>query len=90
MVKLSSKSQHQVKSGFLLDVVVRKCTSVLKLFSSEDKSLLIGWNTFLVLDFCLDVVDSVRGLNIESDGLSSQGLNEDLHSSSESQHQVES
>ncbi len=35
--------------------------------------------TFLVLNLALDVVDSVGRLNLQSDGLASQGLDEDLH-----------
>ena len=35
--------------------------------------------TFLVLDLGLDVLDGVRWLYIEGDGLASQGLDEDLH-----------
>jgi hypothetical protein len=35
--------------------------------------------TFLVLDFGLDVVDGVAALDLESDRLPGQGLDEDLH-----------
>ena len=79
-----------MKSWFLLNVVVRKGSSIFQLLSSEDQSLLIGWDSFLILDLGLDVFNSVRSFNIKSDGLSSQSLNKDLHSSSQSQHQVES
>ena len=79
-----------MESGLLLDVVVRKSSVILELLSSEDKSLLIRWNTLLVLDLGFDVVNCVCWLDIESDSLSSKGLNEDLHSSSESQNKMES
>jgi len=84
----TSKSQHQMESGLLLDVVVGKRSSVLQLLSGEDKSLLIGRNTFLVLNLGLNVLNGVTGLNVQSDGLTGQGLDEDLHTTSESQHQV--
>jgi hypothetical protein len=58
------------------------------LLSSEDESLLIGRDTFLVLNLGLDVFNGVRWLNIKSDGLASQGLDEDLHTSSQSENQV--
>jgi len=58
-----------MESGLLLDVVVRKGATVLELLACEDQALLIRWNSFLVLDLALDVVDSVRGLDLESDGL---------------------
>jgi len=35
--------------------------------------------TFLVLNLALDVVDCIRRLNLQRDGLASQGLYEDLH-----------
>ena len=41
---------------------------------------MIGPNIpLLVLDFGLDVVDGVRGLDLEGDGLSGECLDEDLH-----------
>merc|ERR1711972_56387 len=86
----TSESQDQMESGFLLDVVVSQSSSIFKLLTSEDKSLLIGWDTFLVLDLSLNVLNGVRWFDIEGDGLSSQGLNEDLHTTSESQDQMES
>merc|ERR1712151_287150 len=86
----TSESENQVKGGLLLDVVVRKSSTILELLTSEDKSLLVWWDTLLILDLGFDVLDGVSWLNIEGDGLSSQGLNEDLHTTSESQHKMES
>jgi len=84
----SSQSENQVKSRFLLDVVIWKSSAIFKLLSSEDESLLIGGDSFLILDLGLDVVNGIWGFNIEGDGLSSKGLDEDLHSSSESKDQM--
>ena len=86
----SSKSQHQVESRLLLDVVIRKRPSIFQLLSSKNESLLIGGNTFLVLDLGLHILNCVRGLNIKGNSLSSQGLDEDLHTSSQSEDQMES
>ena len=36
-------------------------------------------DTFLVLDFSLDVLDGVGGLDLEGDGLTSQSLHKNLH-----------
>ena len=60
----------------LLDVVVGKGAAILKLLSSEDETLLVRGNALLVLDLALHIVDSVRGLDLEGDGLARQGLNE--------------
>ena len=68
-----------MKSGLLLDVVVSKSTTILKLLSSEDQSLLVRRDSFLVLDLLLDILNGVRAFDLESDGLSSEGLDEDLH-----------
>jgi len=82
----SSESEHKMEGGLLLDVVVRESSAVLKLLSSEDKSLLIWWDTFLVLDLSLYVFDCVSWFNIKSDCLTSESLNENLHTSSKSQY----
>jgi len=77
-------------SGFFLNVVVGKSAAIFKLLSSEDKSLLIRRNSFFVLDLGLDVIDGVRSLNIESNGLACQSFDEDLHTTSESENEVKS
>jgi hypothetical protein len=65
-----------VKGGFLLDVVVGQGPAVLQLLTSEDQALLIGRDTFLILDLRLDVIDGVAGLDLQGDGLASQGLDD--------------
>ena len=50
---------------------------------------MIGGNSLLVLNFLLNVVDGVRRLDVEGDCLSRKGLNEDLHSSTETEDEVE-
>jgi len=86
----SSKSKNEVESGFLLDVVVAQSAAILELLSSENESLLIWRDSFLILDLLLDVVNGVRRLHFESNGFAGEGLDEDLHSSSESEDQMES
>ena len=75
----TSQSQDEMESGLLLDVVVSEGSAVLKLLTSEDEPLLIRWDSLLVLDFGLDVLNGVGWLDIEGDGLSGQGFDEDLH-----------
>lgn len=58
-----------MESGLLLNVIIGKSTAVLQLLASKDETLLIGGNAFLVLNLCLYVVDSIAGLDLESDGL---------------------
>ena len=73
------ESEDQVKGWFFLDVVVTEWSSIFELLSSEDESLLIWGNSFLVLDLSFDCFNWVRWLNIESDGLSCKGLDKNLH-----------
>ena len=84
----STKPEHKVESRLLLDVVVGEGAAILKLFSSKDQSLLIWWNALLVLDLGLHILDRIRGLDLESDGLASQGLHKDLHTSTKSQNEM--
>ena len=70
-----------MEGGLLLDVVIAESATILKLLACEDQALLIGGNTFLVLDLGLHVLNGIGGLNIQSDGLTSEGLDEDLHGS---------
>jgi len=83
------QTEHQVEGGFLLDVVVSQGTAILKLLSGEDEPLLVWWDTLLVLDLSLDVINGVGALNLQSDRLASQGLHKDLHATTETEHQVE-
>jgi len=46
----TTKTEDQVKGRLLLDVVVGQGTSVLQLFTGEDQSLLVWWDSFFVLD----------------------------------------
>ena len=68
-----------MQGGLLLDVVVRERAAVLQLLAREDQALLIGGNALLVLDLLLHVLDRVRRLHVEGDGLAREGLDEDLH-----------
>ena len=85
----TSKSEDEMEGRLLLDVVVGKGSSILKLLTSEDKSLLIWRDTFLVLNLGLDVLDGVCWLDIKGDGLTGKGLDEDLHRTSKSEVEME-
>merc|ERR1719407_90331 len=86
----AAETENQVQSRLLLDVVVRKGAPVLELLAGEDETLLIGGNALLVLDLGLDVVNGVRRLDIEGDGLAGEGLHKDLHTAAETENQVQS
>ena len=68
-----------MKGRLFLNVVIREGSAILELLAGEDESLLIGWDTFLVLNLGLDVLNGVRWLDLKGDGLTSKGLDENLH-----------
>merc|ERR1712012_495098 len=84
------RRRNQMQSGFLLDVVVREGAAIFKLFTSKDQPLLVWGNAFLVLDLSLDIFNGVRWFNLKSDSLASQGLDKNLHTTSQSEYQVQS
>jgi len=77
-----------MKGRLFLDVIVGKCTAILKLFTGKDQTLLVWGNAFFILNFSLDIFNSVGGLNFEGDGFPSEGFDENLHSSSKSENKV--
>ena len=78
-----------MKRGFLLDVVVGQSSTILQLLPSKNKTLLVRGDAFLVLNLGFDIVNGVRGFDLQSDRLARQGLYEDLHSATETEHEVE-
>ena len=81
----TTETKDQMEGGLFLDVVIRESAAIFELLSGEDQTLLIGGNSFLVLDLRLDVVDSIRGLDLKGDGLAGEGLHENLHTSTETE-----
>merc|ERR1712156_817496 len=86
----STKTENQMQSGLLLDVVVRKGATILKLFASKDQPLLVWGNALLVLDFGLDILNGVRWFDLKGDGLTSQSLDKNLHTSTKTENQMQS
>jgi len=68
-----------MQGRFLLDVVISQCAAILKLLTSEDQTLLIRRDTFLVLNLLLDILDRIGRFDIERDRFAREGLDEDLH-----------
>ena len=81
-VRASPQSQNKMQSGFLLDVIIAKRAAIFKLLARENEALLIWRDAFLILNFSLDIVDGIAGLNLKRDGLARERLDEDLHSRS--------
>ena len=75
-VHSSRPSAEASETPYLLDVVVGQGAAILELLAGEDQALLVRGNALLVLDLALDIVDGVRGLDLESDGLAREGLDE--------------
>lgn len=75
----SSESENEVDGVLLLQVVVCDSAPVLQLFACEDKSLLVGGNSFLLVDLCLEVLDRVGWFDIKSDCFTRKSFHENLH-----------
>jgi len=75
----TTETEDQVEGGLLLDVVVGQGAAIFELLAGEDQALLVGWDSLLVLDLGLDIVNGVTGLDLEGDGLSGECLYKDLH-----------
>ena len=60
---------HQVEGGFLLNLVVDEGGVIFQFLIGEDKTLLDWRNTLAVLDLGLHVVDGVRKLKLNRDGI---------------------
>ena len=75
----TTETEDKMESRLLLDIVVGEGSSILELLTSEDQTLLVGRDPFLILDFSLDILDSVTGLDLKGDGLTREGLDENLH-----------
>ncbi len=67
-----------MKRRLLLNVIVGEGTAVLELFTGKDQTLLVGRDTLLVLNLRFDIVDGIRRLDIEGDGLTGEGLDKNL------------
>jgi|TARA_B110000091_G_C13739091_1_gene442493 hypothetical protein len=48
------------------------------LFTGKNKTLLIWWDTFFVLDLGFDVFNGIGRFDIKGDGFSSKGFDENL------------
>ena len=75
----TTEPQNEVQGRILLDRVVLERVAVFELLASEDQTLLIWWDAFLVLDLGLDVFNPVCWFDFECDVLASEGLDEYLH-----------
>merc|ERR1712013_41029 len=87
----SAQTQHQVQRRLLLNVIIRQSAPILQLLTRENQTLLLGRDTLLILNLRLHILNGVIGLHIQSDGLSRQSLDENLHrTAAQAQHQMQS
>merc|ERR1719312_2230489 len=84
----TSETQDQMKGGFFLNIVVRQGSAIFQLLSSKYQPLLVWGDSFLVLDLGFHIFNGVRWFNFQCDCFTSESLNKDLHSPSETQDQM--
>jgi len=85
----TTQPQNQVQGALLLDVVIAESAPIFQLLASKDKALLVGRNALLVLDLRLHILNGIRGLHFQCDGLARQGFHKDLHASTQPQDKVQ-
>lgn len=73
-----------------LDIVVRKCAAVLKLLPSKNQALLVKRNALLILNLSAFAFTGTSSIAFQGDGLASQGLDKDPHSTVKTKNKVES
>jgi len=74
----ASHSQHEVKCALLFNAVIAQRPEVFQLHTSEYDSLLIGRDSFLVLDLHLKRFNGIPAVRIDRDSFSSQSFHKDL------------
>jgi hypothetical protein len=75
----SSKSEYEMKSRLLRNIVISQRTTVLKLLARKNQTLLIRGNALLVLNLALDSLNIITRFYVECNGLARKCLDEDLH-----------
>jgi len=85
----STETQDKVQGGLLLDVVILQGAPILELLTSEDETLLIRGNSFLVLDLGFHILNGVGLLHVQGNRLAGEGFDEDLHTTTQAEDQVE-
>lgn len=71
----TAETENKMESGLLLNVIIRESATVLKLLSGKDQTLLIRGDSLLVLNLGFNIVDRIRRLHLEGDGLASDCAN---------------
>jgi len=84
----STKTEDEMKRRLLLNVVIREGAAILQLLASKDQPLLIGRDPFLVLNLGLNVLDAIGRFHFQGDGFASQGFDEDLHASTQTEDEM--
>jgi len=78
-----------MQGRLLLNVIIGQSSAVLQLLSGEDQSLLVRRDPLLILDLGLHVIDGVGALNLQRNSFPRQGLDKDLHTASQTQHEMQ-
>ncbi|KAL8136444.1 hypothetical protein V2J09_002445 [Rumex salicifolius] len=84
----ATETEDKVEGGLLLNIVVGESTAILELLPGKDETLLVRGNALLVLNLSLDIINGVRAFNLQGDSLASQGLNKDLHPTTQAKHKM--
>eukprot|EP00973_Karenia_brevis_P064981 9023974-Karenia_brevis.AAC.1 len=67
-----------MESDVVLDVVVRRCSIIIKSIACKKEALLIGRDALLVLDFAFNTRNGIRSANVQRAGHARHCFDKDL------------
>lgn len=86
-VSAATETQDQMEGQLVLDVVVRPSTFIFQLLASKNETPLACWDAFRILSFGLDTLNDVGWVDLQCDGLTIQSVDENVHSTTETEDQ---
>lgn len=75
----ATETEDEVQCRLFLDIIVGQRPAFLELLAGENEPLLVGGDTFLVLDLAFDHVDGIGRFYLQRDGFSCKSFNKYLH-----------
>merc|ERR1719466_14893 len=57
LLSASPAPENQMQGGLFLNIIVGQGAAIFQLLASKDQPLLIWWDTLLVLDLCLNILN---------------------------------
>ena len=76
-----------MQGRLFLNVVIGERSAIFQLFARKNESLLVRRDPLFVLNFGFNILDGIRRLHLEGDGLARERLHKNLHGQRFERHQ---